>query len=399
MTAPARLPDFLLEVVAQLRHHQVLVGVDDLRELRACLRGGYGLGSYEDLRDVCVTLWAKSEAEAAVVRAVFARIEGLPRWTLPPAPPPSPRPPSPHPPADTDTDARAEAEARAETEDRAPEEPATRVPAQVHRVAGLPLPPRPAEDESLLLVPEYPTTQRQVAQAWRRLARRQREGPPVELDIRATAARYLLYGWEVQPALMPARRNTAALMVLVDRNGSMVPYHDYVDHVVASIELAGGLARMTTAYFHDLPAGRVDRGALATLGPEFRPDLDRVVEEIPPLADGRVYAEPQLIRPLSLRTVLQREAPGTGVVVISDAGAARGGFDVVRQHDTIALAKLLAVLARPLVWLNPAAERRWEASDAGRISRYVPMFPMTLEGMNAAVEVLRGHPPAVAYPL
>ncbi|UWZ34142.1 VWA domain-containing protein [Dactylosporangium roseum] len=413
MIRPARLPSFLEEVVVQLRHHRVRIGVDDLRDLRACLRNGHGLRSEGALRDLCVALWAKSAAEASIVRTVFARVATVPRWTLPADTPPATGDTAPvhdATPADRAAASGVPATATAQADGAAPtpapmvvvppERPASES-MEVRLTRALPLTPVPIADgdDSLLLVAEHPTTERQIAQAWRRLARRRREGPRVELDIAGTVARYLRYGWESSPELVSVRRNTATLVVLVDRNGSMVPYHDYVDHVVESIARAGGLARLTTAYFHDLPAARVDRSALGGLPSAFRPDLDPIVEDIPPLTDARVYADPRLVRPLSLRTVLHDEPPGTAVVIISDAGAARGGFNLLRQHDTVALGKLLAGPAVPVVWLNPAPERRWALSDAGRISRYVPMFPLTLDGMNDAVDVLRGHPATVERPL
>src|SRR6266571_3744850 len=71
---PSSLPAFLLPVVAQLRRRRIQVGIADLHALRLALRAGFGLSSRDELRELCVALWAKSPAEAEVVRAAFANL-------------------------------------------------------------------------------------------------------------------------------------------------------------------------------------------------------------------------------------------------------------------------------------------------------------------------------------
>ena len=44
------------------------------------MRAGFGLASSDDLRELCVSLWAKSSVEAQIVRAAFARVADVPHW-------------------------------------------------------------------------------------------------------------------------------------------------------------------------------------------------------------------------------------------------------------------------------------------------------------------------------
>jgi uncharacterized protein len=46
---------------------------------------------------------------------------------------------------------------------------------------------------------------------------------------------------------------------------------------------------------------------------------------------------------------------------------------------------------RYFAWLNPMPSECWRQTTAGKIARFVPMFEMSPQGMNAAISVLRGR--------
>jgi len=45
------------------------------------------------------------------------------------------------------------------------------------------------------------------------------------------------------------------------------------------------------------------------------------------------------------------------------------------------------------IWLNPEPERVWNADTIALVRTVFPMFPLTLNGLDAAIEVLRGARP------
>jgi uncharacterized protein with von Willebrand factor type A (vWA) domain len=247
--------------------------------------------------------------------------------------------------------------------------------------------------------PQYPVSEREVAEAWRRLRRPTRHGPRVELDVEATVSRYAATGLVTAPVLVPRRVNAASLLLLVDRHGSMTPFHSFVDHVTRSIVRATRLDAITIRYFRNSPGGSPDRSALVQLADPLAVDLDAIVDRIPPLAAGWVYDDPDLTRRRSMHTVLEELTPGSGVVVISDAGAQRGSLVATRIFDAVALG--LAVIARHarIAWLNPLTTDRWTDATAEQIARHIPMFPLDRDGMYAAVDILRGRPATVDAPL
>ena len=118
---------------------------------------------------------------------------------------------------------------------------------------------------------------------------------------------------------------------------------------------------------------------------------------IAPMRSGRVYGDPQLTVPVVLDDVLEQVTAATGVLVISDAGAARRKFDAFRLVDTVALLKAVGTGdsgagGSGVAWLNPAPQTRWPRTTAAAIARYVPMYPFTRTGLDQAVDALRGRP-------
>lgn len=383
------MPPFVYAIIGQLRRRGLPLGVDDCDALRRAMAAGFGWTSGAALTELCVTLWAKTAAEADMVRAAFARADA-PQWTLAAAPAPVAPPAGAAAPVPPPVDGPAPVVA-----DPEPVRPPVAAP-------GRDLPAAPPgtgrADTTLVLTPQYPLTEREIVQVWRGLRRPTRHGPPVELDVEETLHRSARLGVRVPPVLVPARRNTTRLLLLVDRQGSMAPFHRYVEHVEQAVRRAGRLSALTVAYFHNT-AGAADPTLLDRVPDPFDPAIDAVLPDVEPLRDGTLYHDAALTSPVPLRDVLAAVTASTGAAVISDAGAARGTLSPARLLDTVALGKALRHAAGAVTWLNPVPAARWRRSTAEQIARHVPMFPLTRAGMYQAVDVLRGRPFPVARPL
>lgn len=372
------LPDAIAEVGRELRRLRLPLGVDDYDALRRALAAGFGWSSHEELCRLCVALWASSPEEAEIVRAAFSR-SGLAKLGLG------------HP-AEAVPDITATDPAASPASQDAGHS-GEQMP-QVIPVGDFPAVPPSigAVDRTLVLVPQYPLTEREIAQAWRRLRRWLRSGPAVELDVAATLEQYSRSGIATPPVLVPRRRNTARLMLMIDRSGSMTPFHGYVDHVVEAIRNAGRIDDVRVVYFHDLPGGAADRSVLDRMDDPFRTDLDPILPLIEPMRDGSVYEDPGLTVPFQLGAMLEDLAEGTSTVIISDGGAARQRYDATRLLDTVALLKALRARAVTAMWLNPMPPDAWPCTTAAEVRRYIPMYPLTRQGLDRAIDGLRGRP-------
>lgn len=379
---PPAIPGFLERIIRQLRRRGLQLGIDDCLAVRQALACDFGWSDSGCLSELCVALWAKSPGDAEVIRGAFSASD-VPVW----------RSRGPVPEEET-----ADAEPSSAT--ATPRTAALRLEPAVKKMAGLSPPPGSGQvDKSLVLVPQYPLGERDIAQAWRRLRRPVRTGPRTEADVDGTIREITRTGVATPPVLVAPRRNTARVLLMVDRQGSMTPYHGLVDYTCRAIERCGRLDSLTVAYFHDTPGTLPDRSILGRLSDPFDPRLDPILPAIPKLTGGRVYDDRDLTEPRDLAELLDGVTASTSVAVMSDGGACRGRIDTVRLLDTIALLKALSAVSHATVWLNPAPAWLWQATTAEQIARHVPMFPWTRQGFYQAVSVLKSRPSRVQRPV
>ena len=86
-----------------------------------------------------------------------------------------------------------------------------------------------------------------------------------------------------------------------------------------------------------------------------------------------------------------------GVVIFSDAGAARGGWSRERIESTATfIFQLRALGVENIAWINPMPASRWQPSSAVEIAKFVPMLSLDATQMNEAVNVLSGRYAGIA---
>lgn len=206
-----------------------------------------------------------------------------------------------------------------------------------------------------------PATQRQMKQSWRYLRHFVREGLTVELDVDATVRQIGQQGMLLYPVLLPRRINQVELLLLIDRDGSMVPFHSFSERLVEAAVQGGRLGKANVYYFHNCPT-------------EY------------------LYLDPVHQDAVLIEDVVSQLRPSrTVVLVLSDAGAARGGFNPRRRRLTKKIVTQLQQQVRYIAWLNPVPRSRWASTTAGAISEFVPMFEINRQGLDAAIDALRGH--------
>ncbi|WP_235006847.1 hypothetical protein [Calothrix rhizosoleniae] len=208
----------------------------------------------------------------------------------------------------------------------------------------------------------FPITQRQMKQMWRYLRRPVREGKATELDVEATVNQIGHKGILLEPVLVPPRVNRAELLLLIDQDGSMVPFHT-LSHRLAETALRGGrLGSAGIYYFHNCPVEYLYRDPYHQQGELVSDIVTHVCSE------------------------------QTAVLIFSDAGAARRGYSEERYKLTKEFLAQLQQQVRYIAWLNPMPRKRWFGTTADKIVRLVPMFEVSRAGLQDAISVLRGRP-------
>ncbi len=344
----------LLDIFNSLRQrHGLLLGIEEYLVVLRSVQAGFGISNRQELEQLCCMLWAKSEEENRLIQRLFKQMwrelpiqqENEGDRTLNGSETPTPEPFQPDeslpeletPPSVTPEPVQAVQAVRSSRRDRELKRPRYK-----------------------LLTEYFPVTKRQMKQCWRYLRRPVREGVATEFDIEATVAKIGREGILLQPVFMPPRTNRTDLVLLIDREGSMVPFHDLSRQLVETAQRGGRLRTTNVFYFHDYP-------------------------------DEYLYRHPAMLDAQLVSQVFEEIGERAVVMIVSDAGAARGNFDSERVESTKAWIEQLQQSVRYYAWLNPMPSECWRQTTAGEIARFVPMFEMSPQGMNAAINVLRGR--------
>ena len=236
----------------------------------------------------------------------------------------------------------------------------------VKPIAALPVQPPPFRvsptDISTPFHTHYPITRRTMAYNWRYLRRLVPEGPAEVLNIPATVKQTAQQGFFLSPVKDRKKRNHAYLLLLVDQNGSMTPFHHFVRDLVETARYESNLdpERVDVVYFHNIPA-------------------------------ENVYQDVYLTQPVPLADVLEKCNNNSSILIVSDAGAARGYRRLPRIQDTTRAIHQIKRSTQAIVWLNPMPSDRWIGSSAQVLQYIIPMFPLNNEGFAQAIDVVRGQ--------
>ncbi|BAY12346.1 hypothetical protein [Calothrix sp. NIES-2098] len=216
-------------------------------------------------------------------------------------------------------------------------------------------------DRFMLATDYLPVTHRQMKQSWRYLRRRVREGSPTELDIEATINQIGRQRFFLELVFQPRYVNKSEVLLLIDRDGSMVPFHMLSQRLKETALQGGRLGSAEIYYFHNCPV-------------EY------------------LYHDPSHLEAKLINEIIGNlPSAQTGVLIFSDAGSARGGFNPERIELTIQFLNQLKRKVRYIAWLNPVPKARWSGTTAGKIADYVPMFEISRRGLQNTIDVLRGR--------
>ncbi len=344
----------LLAVFERLRKDLGL-GIGELLAVYRAVAGGFGTEGPEALCEVARLLWCHAREAEEDFNAVFNEVVAqMTRHT------PTTEPVKPEPPVD-----------RPLSPPHEPPVPPVNIPPPAApsplmvEPAPLPVktPMRPVQD---ITGPElrayWPLSRRSMVYAWRYLRRTVKEGPRDVLNVAATVEQAARIGFFLCPVYDRRMQNKNHLVLLIDQGGSMVPFHRFTRDLeeTARDGQKSQIQRVDLAYFQNVP-------------PEH------------------IFRDPHLMSPFPLKNLLAWIDPDTSVLVVSDAGAARGH----RRNERIrATAEFLSQVKRrttQLAWLNPMPQTRWAGTSAQFIARLVPMFQMDREGFGNAIVALRGQ--------
>jgi len=345
----------LIGLFQNLVDHGFRLGVRDYADALLALRNGVGTLQRERLLWLCRTLWARNEEEITWLERLFREFpkpsaEELARW---------------RPQNICDDDQAASTQGSPSLKlgggpAKGEEIPELRFQSSAQSGTALPRAILPAgAAEPFVYTSRPPISLRSLVICWRRFRRSQRVGPRMEIDIAATIQEKCRNGILHTPVFSAARQNQARVLVLADASASMSPFAAFFRVLEESLA-ESRLCWSRLLYFENVPS------------------------EV-------LYETESFLRPVDLG-VLLRDNPGAPLMVISDAGAARGRSNRKRVKGTHEFLSLVSSTWYPVVWVNPMPRFRWTGTSAEQIARLsqLSMLELNEDGMLAAVDVLRG---------
>ncbi len=357
----------------RLREADFKLGIDDFMQLRRALEGNISFPDRDALRRLCRLLWAKSLQEGRLLDHFFDRYFPEPIRVESPVSsaaqtkgdvspsesPSSPDRPDQMPPDQNQLATTPDPEKRPRRPP--PPENVREVPSALPMLGDAdsldPLSPFRWSDEY------YPITRRQMKRYWRNARQLVRQGPGVELDVAATVQRAGLDGVLATPVMQPRRANQLELLLLIDRKGSMVAFHDFADRLRQTAMQNGQWRRLNIYYFHNVPT-----------------DL---------------YQDPNITQAVAWNDVVSCcSYQRTCLIILSDAGAARMRWNADRISVTKEFLEDMGHSLHRMVWMNPMPDTRWQGTSAQAIHEAVRMFPCDRVGMENAIHLLRRAFPA-----
>lgn len=210
---------------------------------------------------------------------------------------------------------------------------------------------------------------RQVGVALRRLVRLGRGEGPLALDVEASIEKTAREGGEIDLVFSRERSNRVRLLLLVDVGGSMDAHAARSEQLFSAAHRATHFRSFRALYFHNCPY-------------------------------DTLYEDMAHHRGISTEAVLRDLDPSWCVVLVGDAymspyelthpGGAIWYYERNARPGLEWLQQIRRRCARS-VWLNPEPPSLWEAPSARLVRTVFPMFELSVDGITAAVDVLRGH--------
>ncbi|MDP3274545.1 MAG: VWA domain-containing protein [Deltaproteobacteria bacterium] len=204
---------------------------------------------------------------------------------------------------------------------------------------------------------------RQIEVALRKLRAFAREGTERELDLDKTIDETARNAGELEVVVRPPRRNNTRVILMMDVGGSMEPHREYVSQLFTAAKRATHWRELRTYYFHNCVYGKVWK------------------------TDGFQDV-------VSVNELMQQCNAQYKLVLLGDALMAPyellgvSGFSAEERMTGLEwLIKLTSHFERT-VWLNPEPVRTWRGNTIEAVSRVVPMFPLTVEGLGESVDQL-----------
>ncbi|MEZ4743160.1 MAG: VWA domain-containing protein [Bdellovibrionota bacterium] len=208
---------------------------------------------------------------------------------------------------------------------------------------------------------------RQISVALRKLRKLSNDSQREELDLEKTIRKTGDNAGDISLVFRKEKRNSIKLLLLMDIGGSMTS-HSFISERLFSAAYASRHFRHFKYYFfHNCPY-------------------------------ETLFTDVALGEGIATNDVMQKLDPSWKVIVVGDAAMSPyeltmpgGSVDWYHHNEDAGIVWLrrLKEHFKRSVWLNPEPEEYWNIASNRMVRQVYPMFPLSIEGIEMAVEHLR----------
>jgi uncharacterized protein with von Willebrand factor type A (vWA) domain len=210
---------------------------------------------------------------------------------------------------------------------------------------------------------------RQLQVALKRLRKLERVGLPEELQMEKTIAQTCKNAGEIELVFEACRKNQTELILMMDVGGSMDVYSQLVESLFSAAHAARHFKSFHHFYFHNC-------------------------------VYQKTYTNIERDEWVATEDLFRKFRKSHLVMMVGDACmnpyelfVANGHLNYWETNPTSGIDWIKRIKEHfpKIVWMNPEPTDHWEAypSIVG-ISKVVPMFPLTIEGLTEAIGALKG---------
>jgi uncharacterized protein with von Willebrand factor type A (vWA) domain len=211
---------------------------------------------------------------------------------------------------------------------------------------------------------------RQMGVALRRLRLLARDRGPEELDVEQSITASAKNA-EIELVFAPPKKNRVKLLLLTDVGGSMDPFSELSEQLFSAAHQASHFAAFKSYSFHNCPYDKLYTNIERNEGVFTRDVVDMIDRTWSVVFIGDAWMSPHELTQSSHFFSFQQ--------------AQVSGIEWLRRFKA---------KAKATAWLNPEPRRVWNAPTVKAIRQVHPMFELTLDGLELAVDHLRGAKPA-----
>ncbi len=212
---------------------------------------------------------------------------------------------------------------------------------------------------------------RQIGLALRRLRRLDRKDGPEELDLDASVDASARNAGEIELVFGPPRRNRIKLMMLMDVGGSMDPFTVLCERLFSAAHSANHFKEFEYRFFHNCVYGQLYTDIERWKGEATTEIINNLDHTWSVVFVGDAWMAPYELTHVGGVSDYYQTNSRTGI----------GWLRQIRQRVTNS------------VWINPVMRAHWDAPSIQLIRHVFPMFELSIDGLTAAADVLRGTRP------